>query len=54
MDAPSILPISSHDLIVNIAILVLWSIICFTIGRMYGRSEQWEEESPNTEQEDQK
>lgn len=31
-------------ILIDIAIFILWSIICFTIGRAYGRSEQWEDE----------
>lgn len=35
------------DPLLDIAIFVLWSIICFTIGRMFGRADQLEEEKEN-------
>ena len=34
--------------LINIAVFVLWSIICFTIGRIFGRYEKcYKEEEEN-------
>ena len=30
--------------LIDIAIFVLWSIICFTVGRMFGRADKFPEE----------
>ncbi len=33
--------------LVDMAIFVLWSLICFTVGRIFGRADQFEEEKEN-------